>query len=778
MMKLLDASASILVFLLLSGLSATGVQAQNNRQTADIDKLLEEMTLEEKIKQTQVLWIGMKEAEALVDEGSELLDESGKLNLSESMKKKLANGFGIIFFSYNKSTPLKIAKAIELMGEYVHKNSRQGIPAIFACEALTGLVMDGYTIFPQPIALASAWGPALVQEVYESIALEASAMGFHMVLSPNADIVRDARFGRMHENYGEDTYLTARLAVAAVKGLQGERTVDGHIQGPHVAATCKHFAGYGQIDRGKNFDYVRMTRREFFDDILPPFAAAIDEAGLMCIMPSHCDIDGIACHGNRYLLHDLLRGQLGFEGVVISDGADVARLHNLMKVVPSYEEAAVLGLQSGVDLELGSDTYLSLAETIAQKPELEAYLDRAVKRILTLKKQLNLLSEQAGPATQKVTDIIRSEAQMAVTEKASDASIILLKNQDDFLPLQKDKLSKVAVIGPNAANTPGFFYQVGNPNISVLEGVKDYCGDEVEVMYAKGCELLKEDTDGKRLFTLAEERPDIEEAVAVARQADVVILCLGGSGETTREATLCCGEGDRANLDLIGNQQVLFEALLETGKPIITVLIHGRANSINGLAEHSTAIVDSWRLGQTAGNSITKVLFGEINPGGKLTVSIPRSAGQLPLYYSQKHITQVKPYLLTESTPLYPFGYGLSYTTFDISNIQLSDTLLTESAEITVQVAVKNTGTWAGSEVVQLYIRDLYASVLRPQKLLKGFRKVMLQPGESQTLSFILKPEMLAFTGPEMLPIVEPGEFELLIGNSSEHYRVKKIWFE
>jgi beta-glucosidase-like glycosyl hydrolase len=702
------------------------------------DDLLSRMTIDEKISQMRMFHS---------NEGIEF-SVAGEMVLSDNVKRRLLNGIGGIKNPGEHLSPENAASLNNQLQTYVIENNRLGIPAFFVTESYNGVDAEGSTRFGRPITLSSSWNRELVKNVYDTVGREARSRGLHLTHSPVADIARDPRFGRMSEGFGEDTYLTTEMIVGAVSGLQGD--YDG-LAGTHIGAVTKHYAGYAQVAGGRNFASVEISPRTLIDEIFPPFKAAVQRGMTLGIMASHGDINGVASHANPWLLTEVLRDQWGFEGYTVSDSNDIARLHSFMKVAETSEDAVLLGLKAGMDVDLYSDdAYALLPEMVKKNPELEALIDRSARRVLRTKFILGLFDNPYQVAGHKA----RNEAAVQLAHEADIESIILLKNANRTLPLVKSSQKTIALVGP----------LLGDETLPAFEEI---AGDEYAFTAEKGFDL----TDGNRsvpqLTSVDMMKAGIQRIVATSENADVIVLFLGGDELTSKEAFFGSALGDRDSIDLVGLQDELLLELKKTGKPVVVVLKHRRTLAVNIIDEHADAILDCWELSEFGDRAIAKMLFGQANPSGKLTVTVPRSIGQIPFHYSQKEINYKKGYLFTETTPLYPFGYGLSYTNFEYSNFRLSDSTLTTNDVITVKVDVKNAGKTTGSEVVQFYIKDVIGSVLRPNKELKGFEKVSLKPRESKTVTFIIAPDMLAFTGLEMVEVIEPGDYVAMVGGSS-----------
>jgi beta-glucosidase len=729
-----------------------------------VTDLLSRMTLEEKIAQLEGAW----ENKQFFHDPQELfVDEKGQF-LPERAAALMKNGLGEISRPSENRDPRAMAEYTNTVQKWMRENTRLGIPVIFHDECLHGHVAPRATSYPQAIALASTWDPSLLHEVFTATAAEARARGVQQCLAPVLDLARDPRWGRTEETYGEDPYLISRLGVAAITGYQG--TGPG-IDKAHVMATAKHFAVHGQPEGGTNVgpaNYSERTIREYW---LTPFEAAVKEAHVATVMPSYNEIDGIPSHSNKHLLQDILRQEWGFQGLITSDYFGPTELRTVHHIVATEDEAGRLAFESGVDVELPfNQAYGSLIDQVKAGKVAEAAVDRSVSRVLTAKFMAGLFDDPYVNAdyAEKITNNAEHQ-QLAL--KAAHEAIILLKNQDNLLPLAKNKYKRIAVIGPNAAelHLGGYSNQPGR-GVSVLQGIKTKVGSSAEVLYALGCKITESnpdwDADKVVVGDPALNAKRIEEAAKVASAADVVILALGGNEQTSREAWAVNHPGDRDNLDLLGNQDDLVKAVLATGKPTIVFLQHGRPNSINYIAEHVPAILDGWYLGQEGGTAVADVLFGDHNPAGRLPITVPRSTGQLPDYYYQKPSAK-REYLGSTVLPLFPFGWGLSYSTFKYANVRATPDSIGPQGRTSVSVDVTNSGAVRGDEVVQLYIRDDVSSVTRPVKELRGFRRITLNPNETKTVEFTLGPEELSFLNRDMHRVVEPGTFTIMVGGNS-----------
>ena len=738
------------------------------RRVAD---LLSRMTVEEKVAQLTCLWANRPQANPQTNFASDRGDFS-PAKAAEVMKF----GIGQIARQREKKDPRAGAKFANDVQKWLIENTRLGIPAILHDEILHGHMAMGSTSFPQPIALATTWDPEFITKVFTAGALETRARGSHQVLGPNLDLARDARWGRTEETYGEDPYLTSRMAVAIVKALQG--TGPG-VDENHVIATAKHFAAHGQPESGTNIGPVNFSERTLREYFLPSFKAAVVEAGIMSVMPSYNEIDGVPSHANKWLLQKLLREEWGFKGTVVSDYYAIPQMVDLHHVAADKPTTAKLAIEAGVDTELPDpDAFPTLLQLVKEGKVSEATLNEAVARNLRAKFLLGLF-EKPYVDVERAARVTNSNEHRALAAEAARRSITLLKNENNLLPLNLSGLKSIAVIGPNAAQVHlGGYSDEPGRGVSVLQGIKDKVGDRVKVVYAEGCKITKEGgdwfADTAHLNDPADDQKLIAEAVTVAKTADVALLVLGGNEDTNKEGWADNHLGDRDSLDLVGRQNDLVKAVIDTGKPVVVMLINSGPLSINYIAENVPAILEGFYLGQETGVGVADVLFGDYNPAGKLTISFPRSVGQLPLYYNRKP-TARRGYLFANKEPLFPFGFGLSYTTFAYSNLKISPAKIGPADKATVSVTVTNTGKRAGDEIVQLYIRDLVSSVTRPIMELKDFKRISLAPGESKTVEFVITPDRLSFLDLNMKSIVEPGMFDVMVGTSSVKYETIKL---
>jgi beta-glucosidase len=718
--------------------------------------LLARMTLEEKVAQIS----GFGDGElSVIDPTGTFTPEEGKAALRR-------------LFEYDYTlTPRQYAILRNGAQRYLREETRLGIPALFMSEALHGFMQNGSTSFPQALGLAATWDPELVHRVFTAAGDEAGSSGTGQVFTPVLDLARDPRWGRTEETYGEDPYLVSRMGVAAITGLQGDRfLIDHH----HILATAKHFAAHGQPEGGRNTAPANYSGRILREEFLLPFQAAVQEARVGSVMASYNEIDGIPSHVNHWLLTQVLRQEWGFPGYVVSDGGGLQMLVNTHLVAATKADAARLAIAAGVDRDLSDGSvYRTLLDQVKRGLVPESDLDRAVSLLLATKFRLGLFDDPyVDPDyAQRITS---GPAHRQLAVEAAQKTIVLLKNEGGLLPLDLAKTKTIAVIGPNAADVHlgGYSREPGH-NVSILQGIRDRVGRQAEVLYAEGCKITTA-PQGWRAWQLDNiEVPDpktqadsIRAAVEAARKAQVAIVVVGENEGTNREAWSETHLGDRSSLDLLGAQNDLVKAVFETGTPTVVFLINGRPLSINWIAEHVPAILEGFYLGQEGGTAAANVLFGDVNPGGKLPITFPRSVGELPAFYYHKP-SRNRAYAFVPKGPLYPFGYGLSYTTFRFDNLRVTPEKIAVGGTATVSVDVTNTGTRKGDEVAQLYVHQKVASVARPVEMLRGFERITLEPGAKKTVELKITPDSLAMWNTDMHHVVEPGLFELKVGPSS-----------
>ena len=754
------------------------------RQPVDkrVDDLIGRMTLDEKVAQLETVWEGKAKLQTVAG------------NFSPDLaSKNFPNGIGGFARPSDYRGVTQSNGAAGANGEAVNRDARQtaeyvnaaqhwavehtrlGIPILMHEESLHGYVARGATSFPQAIALASTWDPSLVSRVFSVAAREARARGATLVLAPVVDVARDPRWGRIEETYGEDPYLVTQMGLAAVNGFQG-RTLP--LPPDKVFVTLKHFTGHGWPEGGTNVGPAHLGERELREIFFPPFEAAVKDYPIRSVMASYNEIDGIPSHANNWLLNGVLRGEWGFQGAVVSDYYGIRELVTRHHLYDNVTDAAERAIKSGVDIETPDpEAFGHLPELVHEGRVPIALVDQAVRRVLRLKFEAGLFENPyPDPATADAKTATPDA--VALAREAGGKAIVLLKNDHALLPLDSRKIGRIAVLGTHARDTPiGGYSDVPKHVVSVLEGLQEAGRGKFAVDYSEGVRLTESrcwSCDQVKLVPASVNRKLIAAAVQTARKADVVVMVLGGNEQTSREAWAETHLGDRSSLDLVGQQEDLAKAILALHKPTVVVLLNGRPLSVNYLAEHAPALLEGWYLGQETGHAVADVLFGKVNPGGKLPVTIPRSVGQLPVFYNHKP-TARRGYLFGTTQPLYPFGYGLSYTRFTVSAPRVLTPVIAANQAASIAVDVVNTGARAGDEVVQLYIHDDEASVTRPVFELKRFERVTLQPGERRTITFDLTPDDLALWNPDMKKVVEPGTFTIYAGPNSVDLKSAKL---
>lgn len=742
-MKILRFAGIILPILLLS--ACTQTTTSTSSKAAFIDSLIQEMTLEEKVGQLNFP-VG------------DLFNTGPTVRTAESARFDEQIRAGKITGLFNVHGAAYTARLQKIAVE----ESRLGIPLLFGADVIHGFK----TVMPLPLAEAASWDLQAIEQSARVAAIESTASGINFNFAPMVDISRDPRWGRISEGAGEDPYLGSLVAAARVRGFQGKSLADA----TSMAACVKHFAAYGAPIAGRDYNTVDMSLLTLHDTYLPPYKAAV-EAGSATVMTSFNELNGVPATANQYLLQEVLRKQWGFKGMVVSDWQSIGEMLEHGYVADSIQ-AGKLALEAGTDMDMMADIYLKKVPGMVRNNQLDIkILDEAVRRVLHLKADLGLFDNPyLYSDTEREKKDIRSEENLKVAYDIAKKSIVLLKNQDKLLPLKKD-IKKIAVIGPLANNKEdmngswSFFGEAQHP-VSILEGIQSKVSATTKVSYAQGCNLYDNST---ALFN---------EAIAVAKAADVVIMALGESAPMN-------GEGaSRADINLPGVQQELLEAIHKTGKPIVVLLLNGRPLTIQWMDVHIPAIVETWTLGSQAGLAVADVVFGDYNPSGKLPVTFPRSVGQIPVFYNHKNTGRAyqgqhekealkdrvyrSRYRDVPNDPLYPFGYGLSYSTFEYGNLTLSASKVGKSEALQVSIDVTNTSEVDGEEVVQLYIRDLVGSVTRPVKELKDFQKIMIKAGEKKTLSFTLDINDLSFFNASLQWVAEPGMFQVMVGGNSK----------
>jgi beta-glucosidase len=732
---------------------------------ARIQDLLPRMTLDEKCAQLD-----------LCPNLAELLKHKSIADDVALTLPQITNGVGAI--EYDTKLPVgDFAAFHDAVQRFLMGKTRLGIPAIFDGEACHGFVGTNATVFPVPLALASTWDPELVERVFNAVALEMRSYGVTHAATPVLDLAREPRFGRFDEFYSEDPYLTGEVGVAAIRGLQGRNRI---IDGEHLLACAEHFTGHGEPEGGSNMAPANFSERVIREMHCYPFEMAVKQSNVRTVMASYNEIDGIPSHMNRWLLTDILRGEWGFDGYVISDYDGISRMIDRQHVCLNTAEAARRALNAGVDFELPStrtnDCFEHLPTLVHDGRIKESVLDQAVARILRNKFLLGLFENPYILNAEKTKQVMNCPAHRALAREAAERGIILLKNDNRTLPFDRTAIKHLAVIGPNADEVHYGSYSAPTPGIAILDGLRSFGSGAFEVHYAEGFKIYENDsTIPAEEKTRAVEERRIEEAVAVAQRCDAVLLVMGGNENTCREAWSEDHSGDSSDLNLLGRQDDLARAVLAVGKPTAVLLINGRPLAVNELATHAPAILEGWYLGQEQGTALANVLFGKVNPSGKLTVTIPRSVGHLPVYYNHKPLVHERRYVTEVFSPLFSFGHGLSYTRFRYEHLTVSPTTARANKSVIVSADVTNVGDRAGDEIVQLYLRDSISSVTRPVMELKDFRRISLAAGETKKVSFKVTPDKLQFYNIEMKRVVEPGEFQVMVGTSSAEYLTTKF---
>jgi len=743
-----------------------------------VDALLSELTVDEKLAQITGIWV------------TDLIDRERQI-IPEKLTKRLGHGIGHLTRVGASSLlpPLESAKLANTLQRYLMEQTRLSIPAIVHEESCAGYMARGATTFPQAMAMAATWEPELVEKITRIIRRQMRAVGAHHALAPVLDVVRDPRWGRVEETFGEDPFLISAIGAAYIRGLQGD-SWDGR-----VIATAKHFAAYGLSEGGMNWAPVHVPEREMREMFLTPFSAAVTSVGVHSVMPAYHELDGVPCHADKHLLVDILRGEMGFEGTVVSDYFAINMLKDYHHVAADKGGAARLALQAGVDVELpNQDCYGDPLKAALEAGDIEIGLvDACVKRVLRQKIALGLF-ESPYVDESSVLEIYDDAAAIDLSREAAGKAVVLLKN-NGVLPLS-GVYKTIAVIGPAAhsirslqgdyhypSHLEGMFdpeqsLEAPNPaqpnvkvnwtthfppSVTALDGIRAALGENTEIVYAQGCDIDSADTSG------------FAEAVTLAKGVDVAIVVVGDKSGLAKGAT--SGESiDRADIRLPGVQTELIQAIAATGTPVVAVLIHGRPFALTDIEAHVSALLTCWQPAEQGGAALTDVLTGVVNPGGKLPMSFPRAVGQIPVYYNHKpsggRTHWQGDYIDLSTKPLYPFGHGLSYTQFEYTDLSLSASDLKADDTLEIGLTVRNIGERAGDEVVQLYVGDPIASVTRPVKALKGFKRVHLAVGESKRVTFSLSARHLAFYDLDMRYQVEAGEVTVMVGSSSDDIRL------
>lgn len=771
--RVLLASVPAAALLRTPALAADAVTYKDSRAPimVRVKDLLGRMTLEEKVAQLQCAWFGKAK---MVDSATGAFSlERAQAAFPDSIGQ-VARPSDTAGTSRFMTQPYRAPDdAVAFMNDaqrYAVEKTRLGIPVLFHEETAHGVAIKDATMLPNPTALGSTWDCELVEQAFTLVGRQARLRGITVGLSPVVDLIRDPRWGRSEEFFGEDSYHVGAMGAAAVRGLQGPSRP---IASDRIFATLKHFV-HGTPQNGLNVGPADMSERMLREVYLPSFARPIRDAHAAIVMPSYNEVAGIPAHGSDDLLQGTGRGVMGFTGAYFSDYNGIAELGRVHAMAANADEAAMLAIRAGVDADLPEgESYRRLPGLVRAGKVEEAAIDAAVARILTLKFEAGLFENPyVDPA--RAARVLKDPAGPAIARKAAERGLVLLRN-DGILPLDPRKAMRIALIGPNSVKPMRGGYS-GEPAhaVGVLEGLKAAVGPNIVIEQADGVWITKPGPEGARPETLpiavvpaADNQRRIQEATSLAARSDIVLLCVGDNELITREAVVTSLPGDRSTLNLFGDQDALVEAMLATGKPVVVILINGRPLTVNRLAEKANALIEAWYPGEQGGHAIAAALLGKINPGGKLPVGFPRSAGELPDWYGRHPSADKVPYVEGKRTPLFPFGFGLSYTRFTVSEPRLSAGTIKAGDSVTVEVDVANVGDRDGDEVVQIYIRDMVASVPRPVLELKAFRRVTLRKGERRTISFDLEPDSFAFWDRNLKWTIEPGAFTVFAGNSS-----------
>ena len=761
-----------LLFLLISVVGNAQLLPYKNPKLSPEERtkdLIQRMTIDEKIAQLQCEWLvakmqvmsnGTFDTEKAKARWNNGMGELARLN--EDLTITSREQFG------RTLPPRQGAELYNDMQRFFMEQTRLGIPVISHEECLHGQQSKDATNFPVPIALASSWNEELIYEIYRSVAKEVRSRGGSHVLGPVLDVVRDPRWGRTEETMGEDPFYVARMGEVMVNALQGSEQM---IDDEYVGVTLKHFGVHGAPEGGVNTAPSYVDEHEARQTFLYPFREVIRKCDPMYIMITYNELWGEPAHSSYYLLQNILRDEFGFKGAVVSDYSGISNIHSLDRSAPEYDEAGARALQAGVDAELPDIlSYKNLKELIERGRITEADVDKAVYRILLNKFRLNLF-DRPYVDPQRAEQLVGCEAHRDLAYRAATESMVLLKNDQEVLPLDKNKVKRIALIGPNADRCIlGGYSDLPKDTITPLRAIRERLGDRMEISYAEGVRLTDSNRKSAadiRLYSEEDNLERIREAVEVAQLAEVIVLFIGENEAMSREAVAPEVPGDLPTLELLAGQQRLVDEMVALGKPVIAFVNSGTTLSLGELESKVDAVMQCWYLGQEGGYAIIDALFGDVNPSGKLTISFPRSAGHIPAYYNYKPSSRRGYNLNMGITPLHPFGFGLSYTTYQYSNLQIDKAEMGMNDIATVSVDVENTGSRDGAEIVQLYITDDYATMTRPVKELKGFKRITLKAGEKQRVSFRIDREMLSYYDRTHRWQCEPGTFTIAVGASS-----------
>ena len=738
------------------------------------DDLLDRMTTEEKIAQLQCIWSDPKRA----------LMTDRQFDPAKAAEQ-YPDGIGFMArpnenlwpeFAHQALHPRQAAEFFNQIQRYFVEQTRLGIPIAAHDEVVHGQLSQDATCFPVPIALGCTWDEELMTEVFAAGALEARTKGGAQGFGPILDPVRDPRWGRTEETMGEDPYLISRMGIAALQGLQGEGDYIGEDK---MGATLKHFGVHGAPEGGHNTAPSFVDEHEARTTFLFPFREAMQACRPMFTMITYNELWGRPAHANSHLLRDILRDEFGYQGATVSDYEGIGNLYQNDKMSPTLKDAGIQAINAGVDVEFPNPAgYTYLKEAVDEGAVSMNTLNAAVRRVLVQKFRMGLFEHPyADPDKAEAVNGCAEHRQLAY--RAATEAMVLLKNDGNFLPLDASKVKTIALIGPNADRCIlGGYSGVPRDTITPLRALREKYGDRMRILYAEGCRITDHHSpypEVIRALTYEQNRQRIQQAVAVARQADVVVLFVGGNEGTSREAYGPTAPGDLPTLQMQGGQRELIDAIVALGKPTCAMVNSGTTLALEDLESKVPAVMQCWYLGQEGGYAMVDALFGEVNPSGRLAISFPRDAGYVPAFYNYKPAARRGYNLGYNCTALHPFGYGLSYTTFDYANLRADREVMTTNDVLTVSIDLTNTGQRAGTEVVQLYITDDYASLTRPVHELKGFRRVTLEPGETQTVSFTINRELLSMYDQNNQWILEPGTFTIAIGPSSAEHQSLQV---
>lgn len=731
-----------------------------------VTDLMERMTLGEKvaqmcqyvgpghIRETQKRFKGQKIAKG--DDANGFYPNLSVNQLLELTEKGLVGSFLHVVTAKESNDLQKLAM-----------KSRLQIPLLIGIDAIHGnALVSGATVYPTPIGQAASFHPELVERISREAALEVRATGAHWTFTPNIDVARDARWGRVGETFGEDPYLVTRMGVATIKGFQGK-----DCQGTEVALACaKHLIAGSEPSNGTNAAPMDVSERTLREVYLPPYKAAVEEANVFTLMAAHNELNGIPCHADQWMMTDIMRGEYGFNGFIVSDWMDVDRIYDLHYAAPTLKDAFYETIDAGLDMRMhGPDFLEKVVELVKEGKLSEAQIDRACSKILEAKFRLGLF-ENPFVSLEKTAQTLYNKKHLQSALEMAEESIVLLKNENNLLPLDFSDYKNILVTGPNANNHTilgDWTLQQPDANVvTVLDGIREIAGSAKVNYYDYGDDVRQNSMD------------KVNEAAAIAKKSDLAIVVVGENPLRYQKSKTCGENIDRMGLELLGTQNQLVQKIHETGVPTIVILVGGRPLSVNWIAQNVQALVQAWEPGSLGGRALANILTGKVNPSAKLPISIPRHSGQIQMIYNHKPSQYFHKYIDGPSTPLYPFGFGLSYTRFDYSGLKLSHAKISVLDSFTASIELTNVGNREGTEVVQLYIRDVYSSATRPVKELKDFTRVTLKPGEKKTVTFTVTPDKLAYWNRNMQYGVEKGEFEIMIGSSSQDKDLKKVKIE